>query len=865
MHDKTKLSEFSIEGKKYLYHDLKAFSETKGLPRTLRILFENVLRCAPEGLADFRCALGGEEAREIFYQPTRILMQDMTGIPALVDLAAMRDFLEEHGKDPLQINPKKPVDLVIDHSSIVDFYGTSRAFSQNQEKEFERNRERYQFLKWAQKSFKNLRIVPPGMGICHQINVEYLAQVVWAEETEQGTIAFPDTVIGTDSHTTMVSGLGVLGWGVGGIEAEASMLGQPVSIRMPEVLGVRLEGDLPEGVTATDLVLHITERLRKKGVVGKFVEFFGPGLRALSLADRATISNMSPEFGATCAYFPVDEETIRYLRLTGRSDHQCALVETYAKCQGLWHDAQEVIKFSEEISLDMGSVSPSLAGPKRPQDRVTFQQVKENFKSEKTKSYNPVFGKSYGLRDGCLMIAAITGCTNTSNPSVMIAAGLLAKKAVEKGLSVPDWVKTSLAPGSQVVTDYLEKAGLQKYLDTLGFCLVGYVCTTCIGNSGPIEENLSQCIQENNLNVASVLSGNRNFEGRINPDVQSNYLASPPLVVAYALAGCMDMDISKDPLGVDRRGAPVYLKDIWPSNLEIQEVMSETVSRDLFCKRYDSVELGTDEWQKMLAPEGDLFPWEAESTYIQKPPFLEVRERGIQDIKDARVLGLFGDSVTTDHISPAGIIPVDSAAGKHLMDQGVKPEDFNSYGSRRGNHEVMMRGGFANIRIKNHINPEKTGGYTRICPGEDLVSVFDAAMKYGAQGTPLVVMGGAEYGTGSSRDWAAKAPNLLGIKSVISESYERIHRSNLIGMGVLPLEFLPGESWKSLGIGGEDKISILGLEEKSFTPGCLLKVLVEKPCGEVFSCSVRNRIDTEMEMSYYRQGGILPYVVSQYL
>ena len=861
------LSSLICQEKSYQFYDLKAlekrFPQAAKLPKVLKILLENLLRhsdgtpYAEARIESLATWTDHQKGSEILYYPTRVLMQDMTGVPALVDLAAMRDVMKEQGLDPKKINPIKPVDLVVDHSAMVDFYGTAQAFQKNQALEFERNRERYAFLKWGQKSFDNLRIIPPGMGICHQINLEHLSRVVWEEDLNGSPLLFPDTVVGMDSHTPMVAGLGVLAWGVGGIEAESVMLGQPISIRIPEVIGFHLEGSLKEGVTATDLVLYITELLRNESVVGKFVEFYGPGVAELSLANRATISNMSPEFGATCAYFPVDNETLEYLTLTARSESQVACVKTYTQRQGLWRDEAEVI-FSKTLSLNLESIEASVAGPKRPQDRLSLRGMKQSSMHNESL---PVKGADFDLKEHHVVLAAITSCTNTSNPSVMIAAGLLAQSALEKGLKIPPWVKTSLAPGSKVVSDYLESAGLQKAFDALGFNLVGYGCTTCIGNSGPLPENIIQCIESHDLNVSSVLSGNRNFEGRINPHIQSNYLASPPLVVAYALAGTTNIDLSTDPLGYDAQNTPVYLQDIWPKNLKTQQVIKENLKPSLFQKRYEKILEGTEEWQALRVEKSDVFQWDEDSTYIKKPPFFHP-PNGRHSIGGARILALFGDSITTDHISPAGFIPEDTPAGIYLKEAGIFPKDFNSYGSRRGNHEVMMRGGFANIRIKNQLNPEKSGGYTLIFPEEKPMSIFEAAQHYQHTNTPLIILAGKEYGTGSSRDWAAKAPHLLGVDAIIAESFERIHRSNLIGMGILPLEFEEGAGWQSLGITGDETISISGINQ-TLKPGCQLAVSLKSPNQTTNTFSVHCRIDTPMELKYWESGGILPYVLKK--
>ncbi len=847
------------------------------LPCSLKILLENLLRhednqtvtmddikALTEWLKDKK------SDREIAYRPARVLMQDFTGVPAVVDLAAMRDAIKKMGGDPDRINPLSPVDLVIDHSVQVDQYGSHAALAVNAELEMERNRERYEFLRWGQKAFRNFRVVPPDTGICHQVNLEYLAKTVWTDQVKGKNIAYPDTLVGTDSHTTMINGLGVLGWGVGGIEAEAAMLGQPISMLIPEVIGVKLIGQLSEGVTATDLVLTLTQLLRKKGVVGKFVEYFGPGLQDLSLADRATIANMAPEYGATCGFFPIDQATIHYLRLTARDEQLIALVEAYAKAQGMWHDKNSPDPvFTDTLELDLATVEPSLAGPKRPQDRVTLPQMNENFDkllaemnrlSDKTKAYSTQ--ASYDLHHGDVVIAAITSCTNTSNPSVLMAAGLLAKKAVEKGLKPKPWVKSSLAPGSQVVTRYLEEAGLQHYLDAIGFDLVGYGCTTCIGNSGPLPDAVSKTVIENDMVVSAVLSGNRNFEGRIHPLVKANWLASPPLVVAFALAGTTQIDLTKEPIGHNEAGHPVYLKDIWPSNTEVAHAVS-TVNHKMFREQYADVFTGTIDWQAMKTADSKTYSWQKDSTYIQHPPFfadMQAVPEKIQAIKNARILAMLGDSITTDHISPAGSIKKDSPAGNYLLAEKVGVNDFNSLGARRGNHEVMMRGTFANIRIKNEMIPGVEGGLTKYIPTGEVMSIYDAAMLYQKNHTPLIVIAGKEYGTGSSRDWAAKGPKLLGVNAVIAESFERIHRSNLIGMGILPLQFMAGTTRKTLHLVGDEKIDVLGLDE-TIKPGMTLKVIIHRQDGSQTEIPVLCRIDTLNEVEYYRHGGILQYVL----
>ncbi len=883
---------------------------TKHLPFSLRILLENLLRTedgrnvTPQEIR----ALAGwnknsKPEKEIAFTPSRVLLQDFTGVPAVVDLAAMRDAMRSLGGDPGLINPLQPAELVIDHSVQVDEFGSAGAFDVNALLEFQRNKERYAFLRWGQTGFRNLAIVPPDTGIVHQVNLEYLARVVFVNEEGGKRTAYPDTLVGTDSHTTMINGLGVLGWGVGGIEAEAAMLGQPVSMLIPLVVGVKLTGRLREGATATDLVLTITEMLRKHGVVGKFVEYFGPGLQDLPLADRATIANMSPEYGATCGIFPIDKETLRYLRLTGRTEDQIALVEAYAREQGLFHDARTPsAEYSELLSLDLSTVEACLAGPKRPQDRVLLSQAGESFTSALPSLIKPKNGSkppavnssrweqeggnpaaigvedpnviehvpansARSLKHGSVVIAAITSCTNTSNPSVLIAAGLLAKKAVEKGLSVPPWVKTSLAPGSKVVTDYLENAGLMPYLEKLKFHLVGYGCTTCIGNSGPLPAEVSGAIEEKNLVVASVLSGNRNFEGRINSEVRANYLMSPPLVVAFALAGRIDIDLRKEPIGKGKHDEHIYLADIWPTQQEIEEAVSSSITSHMFRKSYAEVYSGDERWRGLPVPKGETYAWEKDSTYIRQAPYFEgmgLRPTGVEDIKDARVLALLGDSVTTDHISPAGSIKKDGPAGKYLIAHGVQPADFNSYGSRRGNHEVMVRGTFANVRLRNKmVNTE--GGFTRHLPDGAEMSIFDASKKYHAEKVPLVILAGKEYGSGSSRDWAAKGPRLLGVRAVIAESYERIHRSNLVGMGILPLQFLPGENAESLKLTGEEVFEIAGIRDvvEKFSSGRKITVRVKGGTASEFQAIVR--IDTPQEALYYSNGGILQYVLRQLL
>jgi aconitate hydratase len=905
------------------------------LPFSLKILLENLIR-REDGvnvtaadicfLATWKAA--AEPSREIAYMPARVLMQDFTGVPAIVDLAAMRDAMKTLGGDPEKINPLQPAELVIDHSVQVDEFGSSTAYDANALLEFQRNRERYAFLKWGQTAFRNFSAVPPGMGICHQVNLEYLARVVFTAEVAGEQVAYPDTLVGTDSHTTMINGLGVLGWGVGGIEAEAAMLGQPVSMLIPQVVGFKLTGKLREGATATDLVLTVTEALRKLGVVGKFVEFYGPGVAELPLADRATISNMAPEYGATCGIFPVDEETLRYLRLTGRSEEQIALVADYYKAQGLFHTAETPeAEYTQTLSLDLATVQPSVAGPKRPQDRVLLSEAGASFLQQLPsllgnsakplgeraamrwsaatavqdrelvpilaaganegldrgleRAFSTTDGHTSGntvqgrfginpddyLDHGSIVIAAITSCTNTSNPSVMIAAGLLAKKAVEKGLTVPPWVKTSLAPGSRVVTDYYTKAGLLPYLEKLRFNVVGYGCTTCIGNSGPLPGDVSDSINEHGLVAVSVLSGNRNFEGRVNVDVRANYLMSPPLVVAYAIAGRIDHDFDKQPLGKDNNGEPVFLKDIWPSQQEVAESIALGLSSESFTKEYSTVTLGDNNWQGLRFPLGDVYEWEPDSTYIRKAPYFDgitPKPAPIEDIAGARVLAILGDSVTTDHISPAGSIKLNGPAGKYLTDHGVKPADFNSYGSRRGNHEVMVRGTFANVRLRNKLAPGTEGGVTRLLPEGTPTSIYDASVTYAERGVPLVILAGKEYGSGSSRDWAAKGPKLLGVRVVIAESFERIHRSNLVGMGILPLQFEPGHSVESLELTGEETYNFGGLKamlDNKFAGGKTLTVLATRSDGSIKVISTKVRIDTPQEIAYFEHGGILQYVL----
>jgi aconitate hydratase len=858
---------------------------TTHLPFSLRILLENLLR-TEDGRSvtkdDIRALAAwnskSKPDKEIAFTPSRVLMQDFTGVPAVVDLAAMRDAMKVLSGDPALINPLQPAELVIDHSVQVDEFGTPQAFQFNAELEFLRNKERYGFLRWGQTAFRNLAIVPPDTGIVHQVNLEFLARVVYVQELNGKRVAYPDTLVGTDSHTTMINGLGVLGWGVGGIEAEAAMLGQAVSMLIPQVVGVKLTGKLREGATATDLVLTVTEMLRKHGVVGKFVEYFGPGLQELPLADRATIANMSPEYGATCGIFPVDKETLTYLRLTGRTEEQIALVEAYCREQGLFHDEKTPeAQYSELLALDLGTVESSLAGPKRPQDRVPLPKARESFEQALPSLIRPgnkgdakPAGTGNGqLHHGSVVIAAITSCTNTSNPSVMVAAGLLAKKAVERGLQVPSWVKTSLAPGSKVVRDYLERAGLTPYLEKLKFHIVGYGCTTCIGNSGPLPENISKAIDEQNLVVASVLSGNRNFEGRINPDVRANYLMSPPLVVAFALAGRIDIDLRKDAIANDKQGKPVYLSDIWPSRSEVDEAIKKSISSDLFRRSYGGVYHGDERWRGLAVPKGETYAWDEDSTYIRRAPYFDgmtLKPAAVEDIRNARVLAVLGDSVTTDHISPAGSIKKDSPAGKYLIERGVKPADFNSYGSRRGNHEVMVRGTFANVRLRNKMVPNLEGGFTRHLPDGAEMRIFEASDKYIAEHVPLVILAGKEYGSGSSRDWAAKGPLLLGVRAVIAESYERIHRSNLVGMGILALQFLEGETAQSLGLTGEEIFEITGIRDLigSFAPGRQVNVRATAN-GKTTEFKALVRIDTPQEAQYYANGGILQFVLRQLL
>jgi aconitate hydratase len=904
----------------YTFYRLPALAERgfnlSRLPFSLKILLENLLRREDaknvtaadiEFLANWDAK--AEPSREIAYMPARVLMQDFTGVPAVVDLAAMRDAIKTLGGDPERVNPLAPAELVIDHSVQVDEYGTPMAYEANSLLEFQRNRERYAFLKWGQSAFRNFSAVPPGMGICHQVNLEFLARVVFTEESSSGAVAYPDTLVGTDSHTTMINGLGVLGWGVGGIEAEAAMLGQPVSMLIPQVVGYKLTGKLREGATATDLVLTVTQALRKLGVVGKFVEFYGPGIAELPLADRATIGNMAPEYGATCGIFPVDAETLRYLRLTGRSEDQINLVEAYYKEQGLFHTAgAPEAEYTQTLSLDLSDVEPSVAGPKRPQDRVLLKDAASSFAQQLPTLLAPT-AKPLGSRTatawqrqsvtdtaiaenapvhvtttvkerfgvdpdpyldhGSVVIAAITSCTNTSNPSVMIAAGLLAKKAVERGLTVPPWVKTSLAPGSRVVTDYYQKAGLLPYLEKLRFNVVGYGCTTCIGNSGPLPADVSKSIDEHGLVAVSVLSGNRNFEGRVNVDVRANYLMSPPLVVAYALAGRIGQNFDAEPLGTDKDGKPVYLRDIWPTQAEVASTIERAVTSEGYRREYATVSKGDASWQGLSFPTGDVYQWETDSTYIRKAPYFDgmtSRPAPVENIAGARVLAVLGDSVTTDHISPAGSIKANGPAGKYLAEHGVKPADFNSYGSRRGNHEVMVRGTFANVRLRNKLAPGTEGGVTRLLPEGETVSIFDASVKYAERGTPLIILAGKEYGSGSSRDWAAKGPKLLGVRAVIAESFERIHRSNLVGMGILPLQFAPGENVENLGLTGEEVYDFPGLTallKDRLAGGRALRVKAKASDGKVKEFETVVRIDTPQEIEYYEHGGILQYVLRQ--
>ncbi|MGA8367462.1 MAG: aconitate hydratase AcnA [Candidatus Acidiferrales bacterium] len=852
------------------------------LPFSLKVLLEGLLRHEDNHFVhpeDIRALAGwypsstaGATEKEVSFMPARVLLQDFTGVPAVVDLAAMRDAMRNLGGDPKKINPLLPVELVIDHSVQVDMFGGAGAFAFNAQLEMQRNIERYAFLRWGQKGFENFKVVPPDTGICHQVNLEYLSRVVFSEKQDGTWVAFPDSLVGTDSHTTMVNGLGVFGWGVGGIEAEAAMLGQPLSMLIPDVIGFKLHGRLPEGATATDLVLTVTQMLRKKGVVGKFVEFYGTGLTSLTIPDRATIANMAPEYGATMGFFPVDAETLAYLRFTGRSEDRVRLVESYTKEQGLFRTDQTADPiFSSRIELDLAAVVPTMAGPKRPQDSVPLTHAKAAFEKSLTAAPKHVHvrnnGDQFELSDGSVVIAAITSCTNTSNPSLMLGAGLLAKKAVERGLQSKPWVKTSFAPGSKVVSDYLEKSGLMHYLESLRFHLVGYGCTTCIGNSGPLPESIGKAIKENNLVAVSVLSGNRNFEGRINPLCRANYLASPPLVVAYALAGRMDFDMASEPLGTDPSGQGVFLRDIWPAPAEVESAMRSSISSDMFRKEYAAVFTGDEHWRALPVPEGDLYAWDGKSTYIKNPPFFEnmpVEPAPLEDWRGLRALAVLGDSITTDHISPAGSIPADSPAGKYLISLGVQPKDFNSYGARRGNHEVMMRGTFANIRLRNQLAPGTEGGWTIHQPSGEKMTIYDAAMKYRAEGVPLIVIAGKEYGSGSSRDWAAKGTILLGVRAVLAESFERIHRSNLAGMGVLPLEFMPGESAESLGLTGLEEFDLEGLA-RDFEPRKKIRVRARGADSKEKTFTAIARVDTPFEAAYYAHGGILPYVLRQML
>ncbi|HGM7048679.1 aconitate hydratase AcnA [Serratia marcescens] len=883
----TSMDKLVALNSEYYYYSLplaaKQLGDIDRLPKSMKVLLENLLRHVDGDTVqvdDLKAIVAwlqtGHADREIAYRPARVLMQDFTGVPAVVDLAAMREAVRRLGGNVDQVNPLSPVDLVIDHSVTVDEFGDDNAFEDNVRIEMQRNHERYTFLRWGQKAFNRFRVVPPGTGICHQVNLEYLGQTVWHSDESGRRVAYPDTLVGTDSHTTMINGLGILGWGVGGIEAEAAMLGQPVSMLIPDVVGFKLTGKLREGITATDLVLTVTQMLRKHGVVGKFVEFYGDGLADLPLADRATIANMSPEFGATCGFFPVDDVTLGYMKLSGRSAEQIVLVEAYAKAQGMWRNPGDEPVFTSSLALDMSTVEASLAGPKRPQDRVALPNVPQAFKAateldiggQKAKADGKTFtldGQQHELRDGAVVIAAITSCTNTSNPSVMMAAGLLAKNAVKKGLRSKSWVKTSLAPGSKVVTDYFDSAKLTAYLEELGFNLVGYGCTTCIGNSGPLPDPIEQAIKEGDLTVGAVLSGNRNFEGRIHPLVKTNWLASPPLVVAYALAGSMKIDLTKEPLGEGNDGQPVYLKDIWPSSQDIAQAVEE-VRTEMFHKEYGEVFDGDANWQAIQVTGSATYQWQEDSTYIRHPPFfstMKVTPDPVQDIKDARILAILADSVTTDHISPAGNIKRDSPAGRYLSEHGVAPQDFNSYGSRRGNHEVMMRGTFANIRIRNEMVPGVEGGYTRHIPSQQQLSIYDAAMQYQQEKVPLAVIAGKEYGSGSSRDWAAKGPRLLGVRVVIAESFERIHRSNLIGMGILPLEFPQGVTRKTLGLTGDEQISVGGLQQ--LQPGQTVPVHITYADGRKEVIDTRCRIDTGNELTYYENDGILHYVIRKML
>ncbi len=874
-------STLTVGDKTYTYYSIaeaekNGLAGVSGLPHSMKVVLENLLRFEDNRTvtkADIEAVAEWMKTRtsdhEISYRPARVLMQDFTGVPAVVDLAAMRDATAKLGADPQKINPLVPVDLVIDHSVMVDSFGTALSFGQNVELEYERNGERYEFLRWGQSAFDNFRVVPPGTGICHQVNLEYLAQTVWTKDENGETVAYPDTLVGTDSHTTMVNGLAVLGWGVGGIEAEAAMLGQPITMLIPEVVGFKLTGKINEGITATDLVLTVTEMLRKKGVVGKFVEFYGPGLDYLSLEDQATIANMAPEYGATCGYFPVDADTLKYLTTSGRDPQRVALVEAYSKAQGMFRETDSADPvFTSTLELDLSSVVPSISGPKRPQDRIALDAATTKFAEALPKEFGKtdspqiaVEGADYSITHGDVVIAAITSCTNTSNPSVLVAAGLVARKARALGLNSKPWVKTSLAPGSQVVTDYLTSAGLQADLDALGFNLVGYGCTTCIGNSGPLPVEISKAVQAGDLVAASVLSGNRNFEGRVNPDVKANFLASPPLVVAYAIAGSLNVDITKDAIGTGSNGQPVYLKDIWPTNHEIAEIVRTHVTAEMFRSRYSDVFKGDENWQAIAVDGGETYRWNSSSTYVQNPPYFEgmsMEPKPITNVEKAKVLALFLDSITTDHISPAGSFKATTPAGKYLEAHQVAPRDFNSYGARRGNHEVMMRGTFANIRIKNQMLDGVEGGYTKGPDGSQM-PIYDAAMAYQAAGVPLVIFAGKEYGTGSSRDWAAKGTNLLGVRAVIAQSFERIHRSNLVGMGVIPLQFKDGESWQSLELDGTESIDIDGVT--AITPRAMVTVRITRADGSVLNVETLCRIDTANELDYYKNGGILQYVL----
>jgi len=874
------LKTININNGNFKYYSL-AEAEKNGLegisklPKSLKVLLENLLRYED----DLSVTKNQIEAikewlktkkslTEIAYRPARVLLQDYTGIPAVADLAAMREAVKEKNKDPNTINPLSAVDLVIDHSVQVDKSANADSFEKNVDIEFQRNGERYSFLKWGQQAFNNFRIVPPGTGICHQVNLEYLSKVVWSEKFKDDDYLFPDTLVGTDSHTTMVNGLSVLGWGVGGIEAEAGMLGQPISMLIPEVIGFEVTNKMPEGTTATDLVLTVVKMLRDKNVVGKFVEFYGEGLKNLTLADRATIANMAPEYGATCGFFPIDDETLKYLRFSGRDENTVNIVEKYAKEQGLW--ASDGIEFTDTLSLDMSTIVPTISGPKRPQDKVLltdasmgFKKVFEDATERKEKSISKVYGTDYEIKDGSILIAAITSCTNTSNPNVLIGAGLLAKKAVELGLETKPWVKTSLAPGSQVVTDYLAKAGLNVFLDKLGFNLVGYGCTTCIGNSGPLPDEIVKAIEKENIYAVSVLSGNRNFEGRISPHIKANYLASPPLVVAYALAGHMEFDLYNEPLGKSKEGKDIFLKDIWPSNKEIEDTLRESLNAEMFIKRYSNVSEGPKQWQEIKTENTSIYNWDSESTYVKKPPFFENlsdKPEGFKPIKDVRPLLILGDMITTDHISPAGNIQKESPTGEYFMKYQILPKDYNSYGSRRGNHEVMMRGTFANIRIKNEMAPGTEGGFTKLYPEEKVMSVYSAVEEYKKRGTDLAIIGGKEYGTGSSRDWAAKGTKLLGVKVVIAESFERIHRSNLIGMGVLPLQFIEGNNRTNLNLIGSELITVLDFQE-GVNPSDHVQVEIKYASGDIKKIKTLCRIDTKNELEYYKNGGILQYVL----